>query len=111
MICNLGDPMSLRHPVGYTARTHISAYVYIHIHIYIHTYTDAHKRTHAHIHIHTYIHTDTHRGIAVGDVGEWAGSAMSAVREFGGVFHAMGTHTHTHTHTYTHIHTHTHNTH
>jgi len=59
MICNLGDPMSLRHPVFISPAsvfTYTYMYIYIHIHIYVHIYTCIHIYACIHMHIYTYIY-------------------------------------------------------
>ena len=60
MICNLGDPMSLRHPVEddrHAARAISIDYIYIHIYIYIYTYMYMYTYICTYTSTYTYIYT------------------------------------------------------
>jgi len=58
MICNLGDPMSLRHPVCQTCPySWLWKYIHIYMHIYLHTYT--YTYIYIYIHMYTYIYVYT----------------------------------------------------
>jgi len=60
MICNLGDPMSLRHPVSNPSYIpdirHTCIYIYIYIYVYIYVYMYIYVHVYIYIHICTYIY-------------------------------------------------------
>jgi len=118
MICNLGDPMSLRHPVIELLRSNVNrihARTCTHTHIH-HTHTGqstkssrmqpnfggptwiSHTPKYIHAHMYTYAQAHTHQQLCERKTLQRATEIWTAYTH---------KYTHAHVHTYTHAHTHT----